>query len=320
MAKDEHDLDYLSRRGYEEVPGAEADLSALRKRWNTAHPARKRMRGLLSGLAVFGALALLLFLLWNRGNSTSQVQAPSAPLQDSAARRNLQEVQVFPEKFVKPGGHLVHDSLIAGAPQSTLSIDTLQVLSLQGQTSRPDNPPGQAEEGIRFAFNSDVFYLQDLKITNYYTWYFKQQQALRLRGTPASEESNSNVSGMRLKEEAVVLLHEELARALGLFKAGRYAECQVLLSGISTYNSQDLNCAFYTGMCAFYRHRYSEAMQFFDTCLGSPNNTFWEESAFYRALALQASGDSEAARTALQKIREGGGFYAARAAEALQAR
>ena len=169
---------------------------------------------------------------------------------------------------------------------------------------------GFSEQKLKYIINSPVFYVQDLKVTEYTTLYFRNQKFVDLGGTPASSiEKNSAASKTRYINSARIYLHEELEAALKEFKKGDYKRCLYLLGNIQQYNKVDLNCSFYSGMCYYYLGYHLQAIPYFDACINSSNNCYLEEAQFYKARSLYESGNKDAARRLFVEISEMDGFY-----------
>lgn len=317
MEKLPDDMDYLAERGYEEVPGAKNDVQKLKQQWRKKHGLPPRPSTLFyAGITVMIILMALTAWLFNLKPRLQEPDTAATTTNYDTTIIHLEEVVALPEKFRKPAESASQNKTAPATASNPQTHDTLQVEMLSPRNSEPDKHSNTANEKIGFAFNSNVYYIQQLKVSDYYQLYFNGAKAIPLSGTPADANgNNTGNTSTRLKQEAPVYVHEELARALRLFREGRYAECQALLLQVAAYNKGDVNCNFYLGMCSYYRHTYSVAIEHLDQCLGSPNNTFWEEAAFYKALCWKESGEEDKAREAFKKIVNAGGFYATRAVE-----
>ncbi|MEZ4757775.1 MAG: hypothetical protein R2817_13175 [Flavobacteriales bacterium] len=106
-----------------------------------------------------------------------------------------------------------------------------------------------------------------------------------------------------------------MSEALAHFTAGGHKACLQELQFLLQQYPDDVNALFYSGLCCFNLGLYDKALVRFDRTLAQPSVVFAEEAQWYRALTLQRVGRTEEARSALQRIAAGGGFYAAQAAK-----
>lgn len=77
----------------------------------------------------------------------------------------------------------------------------------------------------------------------------------------------------------------------------------------------DVNALFYGGLCYYNLGKQDRAIQYFKNLKNSAVTTFYPEAEFYLALALKADGQHGKGNQILQKIAEGGGFYAQQASD-----
>lgn len=322
------DLDYLAEAGYDKFPGAVTDLNELHQRFN-AKLNEAQSPGSFSAAVVSVAMLLISTIAFNLYDGSSKNTTHSdresvnekeeANVQLQADTMTLEPVTIVPENFTR-GKRILTE--LQNKTENQVITDTIQVVRL---TSKNVNDSAVAirlpEPGLKFSYNSEVTYIHDLKITEYSRLYFKRQINDYLNGMPAAyASSEGEPRAGRLRQEARMYLHDQLSEALLCFRKGDYGRCIYLFNETASYNTGDLNCSFYTGMSYYYRRQYKEAITRFDHCLESSNNTFAQEAEYYKALCLQETGQTAEANKLLSKISGAGGFYASKAAAALQGR
>lgn len=326
--KDVNDLDYLAQLGFGQVPVDTGDLEELRGK------IRARAFSYNSG-SYFAFICLLTGVLLGASLFFALYEAPperiavdaepimaAMPARTQTERelpvQQLDTITIVKENFVKPAlaaqdpppaqetadAALYHDSaapVLAGHMEVTGLLKPLR------------------EEKLRYIANAPVFYIHDLKITDYRLLYFKKNHFVNVSGTAATSavKENPAQSTSQLKQSADTYLHEELADALLEFKKGRYDRSIYLFNHVASYNAEDINCDFYLGMSYYYKKNYEKAIPLLDKCTFSLNNTFLQEAAYYKAVCLYESGRKNEAGILFKQIAEEGEFYAGKAGEML---
>lgn len=309
---DNDELDYLAQQGFERVRVEDSDLEDLTK--------KMRLRSGKGGSGSAPFLSLLAGILFGAGLvmwiNRSEPTAPAKTVK--AVQQNiLPETQVIlldtvtpdKENFIKPIRVKRHK------PVPVTKKDSAEVIALQALDPSVLKPESIEEKRLRYLVNSQVFYLHDMKITNYTTLYFRNNRFVKWPGlSPAY--SNTNEAGTvtgNLKQSATYYLHEEIARAMLLFKQQKYDQCAVVLHEIEEYNKNDLNCDFYLAMCGYYKKNYQAAIELLDRCIDNTNNAFLQEALFYKAVALYESGKKDLAKSIFNRIVEEDQFYSVKA-------
>ena len=328
MPVDKHnldDLEYLAQLGFDKTPINEADLEELNKK------VRQRTFSYNNGL-YFGFISLIigvfigvsLFFMIDNKQLVYSSDFPNKILNDSIQFKKttaqtaiaLDTIVVTKENFINPQAHL-KTLRSASVAVTEVQLDTAVIIP-----SKPVDVSAMLgnmnESKLKYMANAPIVYIHDLKVTNYTSLYFKKNQYVKLLGKdglPVSyaNKEDYNKSGSDLKQSADYFLHEELADALLTFKKGNYEQCLYALNNISTYNNEDLNCDFYSGMCYYYKKNYAKATEFFNKCIESANNSFLQEAMYYEALSIYESGDKEAAIAKFKLIADEGEFYSVKA-------
>lgn len=317
------DLDYLAQLGFEQVPDTGSDVEELLQQ------VKVRSFSYNNGL-YFGGICLLVglflgaslfFALYEPPPERLAVappvaEAPVIPTSEVPIMKQLDTVTVVRENFIAPRPELpavpaplAERDLYADSSALVLVVNT-DVSALLKQPLR--------EEKLRYIANAPVFYIHDLKITDYRLLYFKHNRFVPLGGTLAAS-ANKESTPQRWSESPDIYLHEELAEGLLHFKKGRYDRCMVTLNRVAGYNKEDVNCSFYLGLCYYHKKNYAKAVALLDGCIVSLNNTFLQEALYYKALSLYESGDKAEALALFKQIAEEGEFYSEKAKTYLKA-
>ncbi len=160
-----------------------------------------------------------------------------------------------------------------------------------------------------------LLYLNDLKLAHPDELY---GSAPLLPAPPQgvdASHADRNAQQQALGNERFSTYEAFMSEALAHFTAGRHKACLHELQYLLRQYPDDVNALFYSGLCCFNLGLYDKALVRFDRTLTQPSVAFVEEAQWYRALTLQRAGRSEEARSALQRIADGSGFYAAQAAK-----
>lgn len=232
-------------------------------------------------------------------------------------KTEIDTVEVLSDNFMKP---VAVKRTRTQKSTVVVEYDSLPVLQSRAvDLSVLQEQPIQ-ERKLKFVINSPVFYLNDLKVTDYKRLYFKGNHFVNLSTVSADKPNREEreTPTHALKQSADYYLHEELANAMRLFKKGSYHECFQILKTVKTYNTEDINCSFYMAMCYYHKKNYSASIELFDQCIRSENNAFLEEAMYYKALALRELGEKKESKRMLEEIVNEGGFYAGKAAASLK--
>lgn len=316
-----NDLDYLSELGFEKVHVKNADFSDLEKRIRSKNSAFKKYL-VLAGLLVLASVGP--FVLFNLPKTPSDnpslksANPNDTKFSKAGSSENkviyLDTITVVKENFINPSPKKNHATEVKETSEGAIteSADIIETkpldLSLLSQN-------GIKEEKLKYMINSPVFYLHDMKVSDYTTLYFKKNHFVKYTGISAaySNISEATPTQTNLKQEADYYLHEEIAKAMLHFKKGRYDQAINSLKTVSSYNETDINCDFYLAMCYYYKKNYDKSVELYDDCIVNRNNTFLQESLYYKALALYESNKREDAKKIFRKISEENEFYAQKA-------
>ncbi len=319
---DKSDLEYLADLGFEQVPVNPSDLDELKSKFSS--PVRssgtKFYVSLLSLFAGIGIGLALFYILSDKSpapvseNKRGEKNDSSAvsPLSKTGVI-SLDTVVVDKENYIKPGVVLKNEVSKEVGPSNGV-VDSADIIISKPIDLSLLQKNSVEEEKLKFIINAPVFYLHDLKVTNYSTLYFKKNRFVRFSGLSAAY-SNTTDAGAEsgFKETPEVYLHEEIANALLYFKTRQYDQAINSLKLVATFNNNDLNCSFYLALCYYNKKNYSRAIALFDECIGSSNNTFLQEAMFYKALSLYEDNRREEAKVLFKVIAGENEFYAEKA-------
>lgn len=325
---DDCELSKEALEGYSMVPGAFADVDALKK-----SIAKKSGMGSLNwpaiGLSVVAVAALSVALVVFTGGDPEQkqdiaqtiaavpdaviVSAPENMLSPSEDHFVNPEAKVIavqrPKATVTPGS----EPAVQHAPEFVLEpipvgnnrqliVDTVPVT------------PKVVEKG---QYNAQVGFIVNLKVTEfdkYYTTTIEVKET-PLTGVPARYEDDHGIIREYEEEETVkqVPADQFLREGLIAFRNARYGKCVSKMEVLLNHNANDINALFYTAVSYVKLEMYSKAIPLLDKIIADPNNVFDEEAQWYKALALEGKGDSAAAQELFRQIADKNGFYAEQA-------
>ena len=111
-----------------------------------------------------------------------------------------------------------------------------------------------------------------------------------------------------------------LDEALGAFTRGEERIALDDLYFLLDQYPEDVNAQFYAGLACYRLGLYPRAMRMLHLAASNTVESFSEEAVWYEALATVKQDGKAAARPALERIANGGGFYAVQAQGLLEAR
>jgi tetratricopeptide (TPR) repeat protein len=315
--KNRSDLDYLSQLGYDSVSGAEVDIVELTKKIKIRSQTNALNLSFVSLIVGIFLGITLFFVIYDGPKENRKIMAnvSKAKVELPVKEKELMLDTFFiSEKFMKRG---VSKKLERRREADTVYKETVspEIMSLkQAEISVSDSVK---ENTIQFSYNASVKYVQDLKVCNYYTLYFKGGKLLPVggEGVPADRAGKESHHEIKFREAPTVYLHEVIEEGLKQYNKGEYLKSVLSFNTVSAITNKDLNCRFYTAMNYFQLKKYSQAIELFKTCIEDECNVFKEESEFYQALSLYNSGNNSDAEELFRQIKEEKGFYADRAAK-----
>lgn len=316
---DDCELSREALEGYALVPGAFADVDALKK----SIAKKSGMNSFSWTTAVLGVVGLavvsLLFAIYYPATP------PAVTVNNTIQHTDTITVSTTENILSPQGDHFVNpDAQVVpvvipkkqSAPVDTeedADIQTVKLLPVGDLKIVQDSVPlvpAKAEP----SYNAQVGFILDLKVTEYDTYYRDaiEVKETPLPGIPAQFEDNDKMKGDDADGETVrkVPADQFLREGLLAFRDGRYGKCVSKMEVLLNHNPNDINALFYTAVSYVKLEMYSKAIPLLDKIIADENNVFDEEAEWYKALALDGNGDSVAAQTLFKKIADGRGFYA----------
>lgn len=312
------DLEYLSQLGFETVTISDSEINELQEKVRAKFGNAAQFKNYLYALSIGLFICITLFFaIYNTAHiypSQTQTSTPSSVLTEnnpilldtvSITEKTKNESPAFKDKFIEP---------------SEMSVSNLeQAENLMPIETEINSTSESNTSAIKYAPNASFIFLHDLKIANYHVYYFNAQQNINMNtGLPANYSSKEEQQIGSKKLDRNYYLHEAINDAMALFKKQKFTECLNLLNTINEYNSSDVNCQFYTGMCAFYLKNYALAYEKLNLASNNTINVFQEESNYYLALTAIQLNKGDEANKMLLDIVNSNGFYANKAKEALK--
>jgi tetratricopeptide (TPR) repeat protein len=307
------DLEFLAEQGYAAVPEALNDLPKLEKNLRTKSLSYQQkgyafifslLIGAFLGITIFFGIHELATETPFIKKSQAGMQLPHESVDSTISIGAINEVPQ--DNFVNPEPTR---SIEQSVEPNKLEAPTVEALP---SVRMPEIPAQElTEQKLKFMVNSPIFYIQNLKVTNYTTLYFRKNKFIPSTGVSANYGS-ANESQLP-REAPETWLHEKLADALKEYNKAHYLPCVVALDEVATHNDEDLNCDFYRGMSWYQMKNYAKALSFLEACITSSNNAFLQEAMFYKAMCMTEQGNYSAANKLFQQIVEEGEFYSEKA-------
>ncbi|MGZ3884932.1 MAG: tetratricopeptide repeat protein [Bacteroidia bacterium] len=324
----ESDLDYLASYAIESGSITDADIEDLYakidQRASGGTPAwLNGLMLLLCGMLIGGSVFFVIFQGQQTHASHYEAIAASAPAELKTQAPVLSDN--LPAAAEKAGYSEEHFSIHHPAEETSAQKETYSELeskdlsTIDLSAAETSSPALIDLENIP---NAPVIYISDLKVANYKPYYFKNNQSFVPDNSGLSAEfadhSTSADADKSVLAEKKYYAHEIIRDAMAAFHKKNYAESITLLRLLYDHNKNDVNTRFYLGMSYYYLGNTSAAIRYFDETLASDVNVFAQEAEFYKAMALNDSGNAEEAAQLLKTISAKHSFYSGRADELLK--
>lgn len=326
--QEQHDeLNYLSGLAFEQFGLEEKELDKI-----TQTIDKKTIKGGQSFTPIFTSLLIGLFIgvsvffvIFNKSKNHASVyqelkeenEALKKSLnnkvlaQDTVLNIIQHEEKTTKEHFATP------DVLI----NETKSFEELESLTIKEATI-PFAELELKEELISTHIpNAPVIFINNLKVTNYKSYYFKQNDGIDLSlntGLSAQYESTANLQKTQRNRNSKYYAHLIIQRAMKCFSQKQLDACMEELQMLYDYNKQDANAQFYIGMCYMEKQQYAKALGLFENSLENEINIFHQEAEYYKAYCLLKTKQIDSAKDLLLQIKNNKGFYSERATELLK--
>jgi hypothetical protein len=325
---DDCELSREALEGYKLVPGALADLDFIKKEIAAKSGMSSMLNAWTAGIGIVAIAGIVITLSTLKGpavmEKTEIISDPDAHLSLPAAPEN--PLSPSDDHFVNPEAKTVAVTVPMQKQITKDSAVTVNVIDtfIEAIVIPSENPVLLNTEPVvpkkpEANYNAQVGFIVDLKVTNY-DLYYKDEIAVRdlpLTGTPAKYETEDGIGDSKEEKDdlpvRMVPADQFLREGLLAFRDGRYGRCIGKMETLLEHNPDDINALFYTAVSYVKLEMYSKAIPLLDKIISAENNVFDEEAEWYKALALEGNGDSDAAQSLFVKILDRGGFYAKQA-------
>ncbi len=318
------DLNYLSSVAFEQFNVTNTDIDKLnvlidKKTGRTPGNFNTIIVSLLCGLFIGISVFFVIFQKSKTHPSVFQLIEPEKP-QHALNTVNPSDT-IFPETKPVIAKDIEHYNSVSDQIEETpVTIDVPEPMNSKAIEFPEPKPENNEEIILSFSPNAPVVFINNLKVTNYRLYYFKQSRSIDLSvnsGLSAQYENKGAVENNRFNYSDNYLAHKIIQRAMKLFNTKHYVNCIEELNLLYDFNKNDANAQFYLGMCYYLTGKYSLAQTYFQKNLDTDNNIFHQESDFYLALCLLNTNQTDKAVEQLKSIVTGKGFYSTRAKEVL---
>lgn len=333
---DDCELSKEALEGYSIVPGAFADVPALKK----SIAAKSGMASLLGGQALswmtiglsvvgIGIVAALITVFY-------PTDEPVVVAEQKPQSQSYTLTVPAPENTLSPNGdHFVNpeaEVVAVNIPKNTVTStgDTITKVDFSTEVLQPirldenrqpliDTVPVVPKVVKSEAYNAQVGFILDLKVTGFDAYYMNEvieEKDVMLTGTPAQFDNDIEMKQTNPDQEdhmRKIPADKVLRDGLLAFRDSRYGKCIGKMEMLLDHNPNDINALFYSAVSYVKLEMYSKAIPLLDQILQDPNNVFDEEALWYKALALEGNGDTQAAQILFKQISDKGGFYAEQA-------
>jgi tetratricopeptide (TPR) repeat protein len=320
MQQDE--LSYLASVAFDRFNVSNSEINELTQRINKKTSGNSSffnlifvsvLCGLLIGISIF-------FVIFQKSKThpsvfqTVEEERAALALQNSVNQTDT----VFPAIDSKVIEHYntVADKVEAFTP----AIEIPEILPSREVPLPPTENNDEEDIVYQFTANAPIIFIDNLKVTNYRLYYFKQSEAIDLNvnvGVAAQYGSKADIQKPSMNSSNTYLAHKVIRKAMRLFSSNNLSNCIEELTILYQYNKDDANAQFYLGMCYYQLGKYSLAQPYFQKNLDNVTNIFHQESEFYSALCSLNTQKLDEASKQLQNIVGNKGFYSQRARETL---
>lgn len=329
---DDCELSREALEGYAMVPGAFADVEALKKSIRRKSNMTSLNWTTISLSVVFiAAISVVLAIFY--GGETPVVTAANdsvPPEQTVFIPKPANPLSPADDHFVNPEAKVVAVPVPVNEPvvdtQSAVTEEHLFIEPIPVDAQKQlivDSVPVVPKK-TEIQYNAQVGFIVDLKVTEFDKYYATpiEVKELKLTGTPAKYETEDGLGDSKEEKDEdpvrLVPADQFLREGLVAFRSGQYGRCVSKMEVLLNHNPDDINALFYTAVSYVKLEMYSKAIPLLDKIILAENNVFDEEAEWYKALALEGNGDVAAAQVLFKKISYDGGFYSEQARRKLR--
>lgn len=205
----------------------------------------------------------------------------------------------------------------AESPEQT---ERTAIERMEGTPVKLDRASGISAPAVKRATKPSrrLLYLHGLKVVHPDEMDRDRRAPLRSPGVPANAEPmrRDSIPSGPTAIPYLTLLDE----ALGAFSRGEEGVALDDLYFLLGQYPDDVNAQFYGGLACYRLGLYPRALRLLQAAAENPVDSFREEALWYEALTTVKQNGRAAARPALERIANSGGFYATQAQVLLEAR
>lgn len=193
------------------------------------------------------------------------------------------------------------------------------------ETTSPETIDGEIEtpeERAPMVNGAPIYHVMDYKMVDYRgvrtanSWEVPFYPDL---GTPASMQTKDDKTTVVFNDTKEVAYVDYLEETMEYFALGKYRKAMKRFDVILEHFPEDANGLFYGGMCARELNRHETSIALLAKSKDLEIQTFKLESEFYHAWGLVEIQETQDACNLLYEIVQGGGFYADRSQELINA-
>lgn len=235
------------------------------------------------------------------------------------------EIEVIAEsKPIAKAKQITYEKTIAEQPKTIEVKEPIFIPEPEMVDSKKANDiPTEEIKNNVVESNVKMLYIKNLKAVDYSVFYTADvaKKEWLLTGVTADKENASSEGVMADRIVTYIPYKAFLNEYLSKFAENDFKGALTGLLIIQQQFPDDLNAAFYSGLCYYNLGKARQAITAFDRALSNSFTTFREESEWYKALSMIEEGSKKnraGAKELLQKIANDKGFYSKRAAEKLK--
>jgi hypothetical protein len=271
---------------------------------------------IIAALSIISILGFYTFADSFSANKTTTVSIENTPSRSLQLKNQKVPILIFENKIVtdiKKRKNVIEKKLIKSKIDSPESINNIT-------TSIIELPVKPANKPLEPAYNANIIYIYNLKVTDCYNLYFKQtpNKFNPHNYTPSFKENKKTKDDSFEKDTGQIFAaNKVLKKGLEYFDKEKYylsiAEFQILLEN----NPTDINALFYSAVAFYKTGQNNLAIKYLNAVINNTNNSFLPEAKWNLALVYIKTGEVRIAKQLLLEVIKEEGFYAKNAQERL---
>lgn len=233
------------------------------------------------------------------------------------------EIKIIAEsKPIEKKKQITYEKTIAAQPK-TIAIVEPEIIITEPEiidNKTINDIPVKENNNKVVESNVKMLYIKNLKAVDYSVFYTSNvaKKEWLMTGVSADKENASSEGAIIEHVVKYIPYKDFLNEYLSKFADNDFKGALAGLLIIQQQFPDDLNAAFYSGLCYFNLGKTRQAISSFDKAMSNSFTTFREESEWYKALSLLEDGQRGKGKELLKKIEKDNGFYAKSAREKLK--